>query len=104
MTSETELLSYKVPKLRPFLLLARETCGWVLNIGDNTVARKIRCTRRKTCPIDTMSTTNPTWTGLGSNPGLGGDRPATDRLSLKSGMYYFRIQLVPRSKHIPSQL
>jgi len=35
-----------------------------------------------------MPTTNPTWTGLGSNPGLGGDTPATDRLSLKSGVYY----------------
>jgi hypothetical protein len=28
-----------------------------------------------------LSTTNPTWTGPGSNPGLRGDRPATNRLS-----------------------
>jgi len=34
-----------------------------------------------------MPTTNPTWTSLGSNPGLGGDRQVTDRLSLKSGVY-----------------
>jgi len=35
-----------------------------------------------------MPTTNPTCTAPGSNPGLGGDRPANDRLSLKSGVYY----------------
>jgi hypothetical protein len=78
----------KVTKLRPFVLLVRETCRCVLSIGDNTLTRKNRCTQRKTCPIDTMPTTNPTWTGLRSNPGLGGDRPATDSLSLMSGVYY----------------
>jgi hypothetical protein len=29
-----------------------------------------RSTRRETCPSATLSTTNPTWTDLGSNPGL----------------------------------
>jgi hypothetical protein len=29
----------------------------------------------------TLSTTNPTWTGPGSNPGLRGERLATNRLS-----------------------
>jgi hypothetical protein len=38
-------------------------------------------TRRKTCPRATLSTTNPTWTNPGSNPGFRGDRPATNRLS-----------------------
>jgi hypothetical protein len=38
-------------------------------------------TRRKTCPSATLSTTNPTWTDPGSNPGLRGERPATNRLS-----------------------
>jgi hypothetical protein len=38
-----------------------------------------RRTRRKTCPIATLSTKNPTWTDLGANPGLSGDRPATNR-------------------------
>jgi hypothetical protein len=28
-----------------------------------------------------LSTTNPTWTDPGSNPGLRGERPATNRLS-----------------------
>jgi hypothetical protein len=35
------------------------------------------CTRGKTCPSATLSTTNPTWTDLG----LRGKRPATKRLS-----------------------
>jgi hypothetical protein len=40
-----------------------------------------RSNRGKTCPSATLSTTNPTWTDLGSNPGLRGERPATNRLS-----------------------
>jgi hypothetical protein len=35
----------------------------------------------KTCPSATLSTTNPTWTDTGSNPGLRGERPAANRLS-----------------------
>jgi hypothetical protein len=40
-----------------------------------------RSTRGKTCPSATLSTTNPIWTDLGLNPGLRGDRPATNGLS-----------------------
>lgn len=36
--------------------------------------------RRKTCPIVTLSTTNPKRIGLGLNPGLRNDRPETNRL------------------------
>jgi hypothetical protein len=43
--------------------------------------RENRRTRRKTCPSATLSTTNPTWTDLGVNPGLCGERPATNCLS-----------------------
>jgi hypothetical protein len=42
---------------------------------------EIRSTRGKTCPSDTLSTTNPTWTDPGSNPRLCGERPVTNRLS-----------------------
>jgi hypothetical protein len=38
-------------------------------------------TLRKSCHSATLSTTNPTWTDPGSNPGLHGERPATNRLS-----------------------
>jgi hypothetical protein len=34
-----------------------------------------------TCPSATLSTTNPTWTGPGSNPGLRGGRLAANRPS-----------------------
>ena len=40
-----------------------------------------RSTRGKPFSSDTLSTTNPTWTGPGSNPGLRGERPVTNRLS-----------------------
>jgi hypothetical protein len=40
-----------------------------------------RSTLRKTCSSATLSTTNPTWTYPGSNPGLRGERLATNRLS-----------------------
>jgi hypothetical protein len=42
---------------------------------------KNRKTRRKTCPSATFFTTNPTWIDPGANPGLRGERPATNRLS-----------------------
>jgi hypothetical protein len=35
----------------------------------------------KTCPGATLSTTNPSWTGRGSNPGHRGGNPAANRLS-----------------------
>jgi hypothetical protein len=38
-------------------------------------------TWRKACPSATFSTTNPTWTDPGSNPGLRGETAATNRLS-----------------------
>jgi hypothetical protein len=40
-----------------------------------------RRTRRKTYPSATLSTTNPTWIDPGANPGLRGERPATNDLS-----------------------
>jgi hypothetical protein len=40
-----------------------------------------RSARGKTCPSATLSTTNPTWTDPGSNPGLHRKRPAANRLS-----------------------
>jgi hypothetical protein len=36
---------------------------------------------RETCPSATLSTTNPTWRDTGSNYGLIGGKPATNRLS-----------------------
>jgi hypothetical protein len=47
----------------------------------NEIDRGKPTTRRKTCPSATLSTTNLTWTDPGSNPGLHGESPATNRLS-----------------------
>jgi hypothetical protein len=35
----------------------------------------------KTCPGATLSTTNPTWPDMGSNPGRRCGKPAANRLS-----------------------
>jgi hypothetical protein len=50
--------------------------------GEN---RSARC---KTFRNATLSATNPTWTDMGSNPGLRGERPSTNRLS--HGTAYFK--------------
>jgi hypothetical protein len=50
------------------------TVEWYID-GEN------RRTRRKTCPSATLSTTNPTWIDPGTNPGLRGERLATNDLS-----------------------
>jgi hypothetical protein len=49
--------------------------------NNTTEERRSRPTRSKTYPGATVSTTNPTCTGLASNPGLRGERPVTNRLS-----------------------
>ena len=62
-------------------------------IGGMKLTVENRSTRRKTCSIATLSTTNPTWTGLRSNPGLRGERSATNRLS--HGMAFLGSWSVP---------
>jgi hypothetical protein len=50
-----------------------------------------RSTRVKICPSATLSTTNPIWTDPGSNPGLRGERPATNSLSHGTASSEFSI-------------
>jgi hypothetical protein len=59
----------------PRWYMSMESHGGIILTGEN------RRTRRKTCPTDTLSTTNPTWTDPGANCGLRGGRPATNHLS-----------------------
>jgi hypothetical protein len=40
---------------------------------------KPKNSEKKTCPSATLSTTKSTWIDPGANPGLRGERPATDR-------------------------
>jgi hypothetical protein len=54
---------------------------WVWSPGGMILTGETRKTRRKTCPSATLSTTNPTWTEPGENPGLRCGWPATNRLS-----------------------
>jgi hypothetical protein len=55
--------------------MSLESDGGMILTGEN------RRTRRETCPSATLSTTNPTWIDQGANPGLRGERPATNDLS-----------------------
>jgi len=52
---------------------------WVWGIGGIKVTGENRSSGTKTCLSATLSTWNPTWTGLGSKPALRGEKPATDR-------------------------
>jgi hypothetical protein len=60
--------------------MSLESDGGIILTGEN------RRTRRKTCPSATLSTTNPTWIYPGANPGLSGERPATNDLSLGTAL------------------
>jgi hypothetical protein len=61
--------------------MSLESEGGMILTGEN------RRTRRKTCPSATLSTTNPTWIVPGANPGLRGERPATDDLSHGTALF-----------------
>jgi hypothetical protein len=51
----------------------------------------------KTCPSATLSTTNPTWADPGANPGLRGERPATNRLSHLTAVSYVNAHHICRN-------
>ena len=88
----------KVPTFRAFVLLVRATCRWrrAWSIGGVLLTRKNRNTSRQTCPTATLSTTNLTWTDSETNPGLQGERPATNRLThgrpIKTRLYLSYIK------------
>jgi hypothetical protein len=54
--------------------MSLESGGGMILTGEN------RRTLRKTYPIATLSTTNPTWIDPVANPGLRGERPETNHL------------------------
>jgi hypothetical protein len=62
--------------------LASAIDGWInLEHWWNDTDRGKPSTRWQICPSATLSTTKPTWTGLGLNLGLRGERRAINRLS-----------------------
>jgi hypothetical protein len=68
---------WKVPRLRPFVLLVRAACRWrrVWSIGGKVLPGETRSTRRNACFITTFPTTK---SHTGSNPGRRGERPVTN--------------------------
>jgi hypothetical protein len=58
----------EVTRRRLFAVLVREVCRYrqVWNTGRTKLTEESQSTRRKTCHGATLSTTNLTWTGLGS--------------------------------------
>jgi hypothetical protein len=69
-----------------------ESKGGMILTGEN------RRTPRETCPSATFSATNPKWTEQGANPGLRGERQATNRLSHGTVNAY----IDPYYKHFPA--
>jgi len=71
----------KVCRIVPFILLLKVVLKirLSLSIGGIILTEENRPTRRKICPNAALPTTNPTHAGLGLNPDLRGERPATDR-------------------------
>ena len=57
---------------------------WVWVVGEMLLTGESEVLGRggESCPSATLSNTDPTWTDLGSNLGLHGDRPATNGLNL----------------------
>jgi len=51
-----------------------------MNIGEMIMTGEDRSTRRKICSSATLTTIKFTWTDVGFNPGLRGERLATNRL------------------------
>jgi len=68
------------------LSVAKITCywrcinEWIWSIDGMTVTGESRSTRKTTCPIVSLSTTDPTWPGLGSNFSLRVDSHAINYL------------------------
>jgi hypothetical protein len=66
-------------KLGPLSVPSALYIWWVWSMGV-----MINTDREKTCSRATLSTTNPTWTDLGVNRGLRGEKTATDGLTCVS--------------------
>jgi hypothetical protein len=87
--SERASLFLQVPRLSPLAFVIREVVrwSWVYDIGGFIPKRQNGNTGRKTCPITTFLAIELTWTGLGSNQGFHGGRPATKRFLI----YFFPL-------------
>jgi hypothetical protein len=64
-----------------------DRCWWLWSNRWNASCQGKPMYSKKTYPSDTLSTTNPTWPVLGSNPGRRCGKPATNRLSYGTALY-----------------
>ena len=108
---ENALLSLKVPRLRPLVLLIRTVLIWwwcVWSIGGMLLTGENRSTERKICASGTLSITNVTRIGLHLNPDLGSERPASDwPPEPRQGLWNLRFnqktnKFIPHREHKPS--
>jgi hypothetical protein len=74
LTMGWDYVSVELRPLRVALSISQMIHGWIWSSGGMTL------TLRKTCPSFTLSTTNSICTALGANPGLRGEKQATNRL------------------------
>jgi hypothetical protein len=72
----------------PIVPAADDRCWWMWSSRWNENWQGNPNYSGKTCPCATLSTTNPTWPELGSNPGRRGRKPATNRLSMARPQLY----------------
>jgi len=100
---------WSFPGFRTFALLLGTMCRWrwVWGNGRMLLTGEKRSAPRKTWPSENLPAKYVTWTCLGSNQGLGCDRPASNRLNLQvwiSFEQYIALQLVHHREHCPSPL
>jgi hypothetical protein len=70
------------------ILPAPDDKWWVWNSRWNESWQGKPKYSEKTCSSASLSTTNPTWPDLGSNPGRSGGKPATNHLSYDTAHYW----------------
>jgi len=81
-----------------FLLRLASIWSWVRSPGEVILTGYYGNTERRTWASATSSTINLTRTVVGTNSGVRGERPATNRLSHQSERY-FKSESAPRRKH-----
>jgi hypothetical protein len=67
----------------------------------NDIDEKTEELKRKTCPSATRSTTNPTWTEPGTNPGVHSERQVTNHLSHDTGIKVLVTIGISRPRFVP---
>jgi len=83
---------FKIPTLRPLVLLIRAVLGLSNEHWCKVTDRgKGKYWENKTCPTATLSTTSPTWSGLGSKSSF---RGVNKRIKCSRNLYcYLHVKL-----------